>query len=507
MSAVPRGSAGAGLALSVRHLTRRFGGVVALKDVDIEVLPGGRHAVIGPNGAGKSTLFRVVSGEYAPSEGQVLLGERDISGLVPERVAALGVARSFQTSSLFPEYTVLENVVLAALAHTSARRDLWRPLAAHGAATRKATDTLALMGLADRAGALAGALSHGEQRQLELAMVLAQDPRLLLLDEPLAGLSTVEREHVMALIQALPAHLTLLLIEHDLPFCLAFADRITVLSNGEHLATGTPDEIRANPQVQAVYVGSALERQVRPARKEAAGQEAIPQEAVLSVRGLASGYGGTLAVEQVSLEVRPGEVVAVLGRNGMGKSTLLNTLMGWKQPLAGEIVLGGQQIGGLDPARLSKLGLALVPQGRRMLAELTVDEELRLALRPGQWTLARVYETFPRLRERQRSYTVNLSGGEQQMVAIGRALLQNPRVLLLDEPTEGLSPLMVTVVRDVLLGLRENGETMLLAEQNLDLALAVADRVYVLDHGQVVFSGEAGHLAENRVLVQELMGV
>ena len=136
-----------------------------------------------------------------------------------------------------------------------------------------------------------------------------------------------------------------------------------------------------------------------------------------------------------------------------------------------------------------------------------MDEELRLAARPGKWTLARVYETFPRLKERQRSLSTTLSGGEQQMVAIGRALLQNPRVLLLDEPTEGLSPLMVTVVRDVLLQLREAGETILLAEQNLDLALAVSDRVYVLDHGTVAFSGDAAHLSENRGLVQELMGV
>jgi branched-chain amino acid transport system ATP-binding protein len=494
--------AGTALALNVQHVTRRFGGVVALKDVSVKVAAGERHAIIGPNGAGKSTLFRVINGEYAPSEGQVLLGERDISGLAPDRVAALGVARSFQTSSLFPEDTVLENVILAVMAHTPARRGLWRPLSAHTGATDQARAALAHMGLTARADAMAGTLSHGEQRQLELAMVLAQKPQLLLLDEPLAGLSTVEREHVMQLIQGLPPELTILLIEHDLPFCLAFADQITVLSNGEHLATGTPDEIRSNEQVQAVYVGSALERQLQPTRTVTADQAVL-----LGVSGLNAGYGSTLAVDQVSLEVRPGEVVAVLGRNGMGKSTLLNTLMGWKKPLAGEVVFGGQQIGGLDPARLSRLGLALVPQGRRMLAELTVDEELRLSVRPGRWTLPRVYDTFPRLRERQRSYTTTLSGGEQQMVAIGRALLQNPRVLLLDEPTEGLSPLMVTVVRDVLLSLRESGETILLAEQNLDLALAVADRVYVLDHGQVVFSGDAGHLAGNRTLVQELMGV
>ncbi|WP_291424169.1 ATP-binding cassette domain-containing protein [Deinococcus sp.] len=491
-----------GIALDIENVTRRFGGVVALKDVTIHVPAGGRHAVIGPNGAGKSTLFRVTSGEYPPSEGHVLLDGRNVGGMSPNRVAALGLARSFQTSSLFTEDTVLENVVLAVLAHQSGRRDWWRPLAAQTQAARVAQAALERMGLSAQAHRPAGALSHGEKRQLELAMVLAQEPRLLMLDEPLAGLSAHEREHVMGLILNLPRELTTVLIEHDLAFCLDFADHLTVLSNGELLATGTPEEIRTNAEVQAVYVGSALERQGR-----VVSPESLAAAPVLQVSDLRAAYGSAVALGGVSLAVRPGEVVAVLGRNGMGKTTLMTTVMGWRKPTGGAVTLAGQDVTGLRASTLAARGLSLVPQGRRMMAELTVEEELRLALRPGKWTLARVYETFPRLKERQRSLSTTLSGGEQQMVAIGRALLQNPRVLLLDEPTEGLSPLMVTVVRDVLLQLRESGETILLAEQNLDLALAVADRVYVLDHGSVSFAGDAAHLAENRALVQELMGV
>lgn len=491
-----------GMALNVQNVTRRFGGLTALKDITIDVPAGARHAVIGPNGAGKSTLFRVVSGEYPPSEGTVTLDGRTVNGLPPNRVAALGLARSFQTSSLFVNDSVLENVVLSVMAHLQASKDFWRPLGSFRDATAKAEAALDRMGLREKEHELAANLSHGEMRQLELSMVLAQEPRILMLDEPLAGLSAHERDHVMNLILNLPRDLTIVLIEHDLPFCLEFADHVTVLSNGELLATGTPDEIRNNPEVQAVYVGSALERHGR----EVTAQQLAAQP-ILTAKNIGAAYGSAVALEDVSLEVRPGEVVAVLGRNGMGKTTLLTTMMGWRTPTHGQVVLNGKDLTKLRPSDHSHAGMALVPQGRRVLAELTVDEELRLAQRPGKWTLQRVYETFPRLKERQRSFSTTLSGGEQQMVAIGRALLQNPTVLLLDEPTEGLSPLMVTVVRDVLLQLRESGETILLAEQNLDLALAVADRVYVLDHGTVSFDGDAEHLAQNRELVQELMGV
>ncbi|PNY79918.1 ABC transporter [Deinococcus koreensis] len=493
-------NAGPGLALRVEGVSRSFGGVRALREVSLDVPAGARHAVIGPNGAGKSTLFRVVSGEAPPSAGAVSLDGRTITGLSPGRLAALGLARSFQTSSLFPQESVLDNVVLAALAGLPGRRQLWRPLSGQTEAIRRAQEALAGMGLAGRAFESAATLSHGEMRQLELAMVLAQRPRLLLLDEPLAGLSAPERERVANLILNLPRDLTLVLIEHDLAFCLRFADRITVLSGGEEVATGTPDEIRASAAVQAVYVGAALERPGRPSAP------ARPAP-LLRVGGLGAAYGRATALQGVSLEVGPGEVLAVLGRNGMGKTTLLTTLMGWRPAVHGTVTLAGQDVTALGPAERSRAGMALVPQGRRMLAGLSVDEELRLAARPGRWTLPHVYETFPRLHERRFSLSTTLSGGEQQMVAIGRALLQNPAVLLLDEPTEGLSPQLVGVVQGVLLQLRGAGETVLLAEQNLDLALAVADRVCVLDHGALAWAGDAAHLAGNRALVLELLGV
>ncbi|GHF43560.1 hypothetical protein GCM10017781_20000 [Deinococcus metalli] len=490
-----------GISLRAERVTRQFGGVTALRDVSVDVPPGQRHAVIGPNGAGKSTLFRVISGEHRPSAGRVTLDGRVVSGLPPERIAALGVARSFQTSSVFDEETVRHNVILALLAHTPRRRKLWQPLAGQGDLAERADDVLARVNLLGAAPRRAGELPHGARRQLELAMVLAQSPRLLLLDEPLAGLDGHERGEVMALLHSLPRDVTTVLIEHDLAFCLEFADHVTVLSNGEVIATGPPEHIRADAAVQAAYVGAA-----RGADRPAASPVAA-RPPVLDVQDLHAAYGSASALSGVSLDVRPGEVVAVLGRNGMGKTTLLTTLMGWRRPTGGHVRLEGQDVTGLPPAALAARGLALVPQGRRMLPGLTVAEELSVAARPGPWTPERVYGVFPRLRERQRSASTTLSGGEQQLVAIGRALMQNPRVLLLDEPSEGLSPAMVSALREVLQSLRAGGETIVLAEQHLDLALAVADRVYVLEHGTVAFEGDAAQFAGDRAMIQALLGV
>jgi len=466
-------------ALRVERVSKAFGGLLALAGVSLEVAPGERRAVIGPNGAGKSTLFKVVAGELRPTQGRVFLQGREVSGMPQERVARLGLGRTFQRSNAFPELLVWENVALARKAAQGQSAALTQRLAQEP----EVRAVLEEVGLVERANVAASQLSHGEKRQLEIAMALAQNPEVLLLDEPLAGLSGAERERIGELILGLDPQMTVLLVEHDLEYALKFAQRVTVLHYGEVMAEGRPEEIRQNPKVQEIYVGAgwALEAEA-PTPK---GTE------VLKGEGLAAGYGAMRVLSGVRLEVCQGEVVALLGRNGMGKTTLLSALMGLLSLQEGKVFFLGQEIGRLPTYRRAELGLALVPQGRRMFDGLSVEEELQMAAwgQRGRWTVERVQKVFPRLAERRRSPSKALSGGEQQMLAIARALLRNPRLVLMDEPTEGLSPLMVRQVAEVIRALKEEGETVLLAEQNVQMALSVADRVYILEHGQVVWEG------------------
>jgi branched-chain amino acid transport system ATP-binding protein len=246
-----------GTALATRELTRRFGGVVALNRVALEVNAGERHAIIGPNGAGKTTLFNVISGELLPSSGQVLLGGRSITGLAPHRVAALGLARTFQRNNLLQNLTAMENVRLAVQAHTAATRRWFAPIERLHELREAALALLARVGLDGRGAAPAGTLSHGEQRQLELAIALAGHPRVLLLDEPTSGMSPAETAGMTSLLSTLGREQTAVIIEHDMDVVFAIADRVTVLHLGEVLAGGTPDAVRANPRVQDVYLGTA----------------------------------------------------------------------------------------------------------------------------------------------------------------------------------------------------------------------------------------------------------
>jgi branched-chain amino acid transport system ATP-binding protein len=492
------GGARSSSALVVDKVTKRFGGVTALQAVSLNVQRGERRAIIGPNGAGKSTLFGVISGDTRPTSGEIEIEQRRTTGMPAERVARLGVARTFQTSSLFPECTALENVMLATLPVTRRACNVAPALNRLFENERAARGALDSVGLGERADVPAQTLSHGESRQLELAVAFVQRPDLLLLDEPLAGLAGSERERVGRLLLDLPRHMTVLLIEHDLDFAQTFADRMTVLDNGEVLAEGTPAQVRADPAVQAVYLGTGTSPVHRTRERG---------EALLEVRALSSGYGQAHVLDDVSISVGRGEVVAILGRNGMGKSTLLNSLMGFLPLRAGSVELAGIDLTRASALDRARAGIALVPQGRRMLFGLTVSEELALGSRPGAWTLDRVLELFPRLRDRMRNLSETLSGGEQQMVAIARALLRNPALLMMDEPSEGLSPALIKTLEAAIGSLRDDGETVLLAEQNVDLALAVADRVYVLERGKVVAHEPAAELAAHRSRLERSLGL
>jgi branched-chain amino acid transport system ATP-binding protein len=242
--------------LVTERLTRRFGGVLAVNGVSLIVEAGERHAVIGPNGAGKTTLFNLISGELLPSSGRVLLDGRPIAGLAPHKIAVRGLARTFQRNNLLLNLTALENVRLAVQAHTTATRRWLTPTERLRDLHEAALLLLARVGLVGRDGLAARALSHGEQRQLELAIAMAGLPRVLLLDEPTSGMSPAETAGMTALLSRLGREQTLVIIEHDMDVVFAIADRITVLHLGEVLAHGTPDEVRRNPRVQEVYLGA-----------------------------------------------------------------------------------------------------------------------------------------------------------------------------------------------------------------------------------------------------------
>ena len=228
---------------------------------------------------------------------------------------------------------------------------------------------------------------------------------------------------------------------------------------------------------------------------------------MLEVDGIHTYYGESHVLHGVSLRVAPGEAVALLGRNGAGKTTAIRSIVGFTPPRAGRVVFEGQAIERWPAYRIARRGLALVPQGRRIFAPLSVRENLLLGARSEGWTLERVFELFPRLRERQAQLGGTLSGGEQQMLAIGRALLTNGRLLLLDEPSEGLAPLIVREIGTTLQALKAERLSLLLVEQNYHLALRVADRVYVMNKGQIVYQGTPAGLEANEEVKRRYLGV
>jgi len=251
--------ASVGVLLSAKNLTKRFGGLAAVNEVSVDLWRDRIHAVIGPNGAGKSTLTNLLSGDLAPTSGRIMLAGQDITGWSPEKISRQGLGRSYQKTNIFAPFTVWENVRLAAQSRDA--QQPWNPLrwlqsaGKSATALERATRAIELAGLGDRRNVIAGASSHGEQRQLEIAMTLATEPQVLLLDEPLAGMGVAEAERMVELLLKLKADHAILLVEHDMDAIFALADHLTVMVNGQVIASGTPAAVRADRGVQAAYLG------------------------------------------------------------------------------------------------------------------------------------------------------------------------------------------------------------------------------------------------------------
>ena len=491
--------------LTVSKLDRRFGSLVVAQDISLEVHPYRLHSLIGPNGAGKTTFFNMMTGILPPDAGTIVFDGHDVTRLPMHRRIRLGMARSFQILSVFPNLTTFENVRVAVQAKDPRQRGLWRDAQAYDDLNARTWSLLAAVGLEDRAADPCASLSHGQRRLLEIAVTLATDAKLLLLDEPLAGLAEADRQVVGALIRKLADSHAVLLIEHDIDRVLALSDRITVLHQGRLIADGPPAEVGKNPDVIAAYMGA--ERIVTPAPPSAAERaEHAAATPLLVMDKVSAGYAGSTVLEDLSLVVHEGEAVALLGRNGVGKTTTLKAITGTVRCSAGSIAFAGAEVANARPYETNRKGVSLVPEGRRLFPNLTVLDNLRIAMRPGGASLDDVFALFPKLKLLQRSKAESLSGGERQMLAIARALVMPARVILLDEPFEGLAPAIVKEVMDALAKLRGK-VAMVIVEHHAETVLPLVDRAYVLVNGRVAFEGTAKSLEDNPELQARLLGV
>jgi ABC-type branched-subunit amino acid transport system ATPase component/ABC-type branched-subunit amino acid transport system permease subunit len=490
-----------GTVLQVESMAKHFGGIRAVADARLSLRAGEVHALIGPNGAGKTTLFNLISGLFPPDAGTVRLNGKEIQRLAANRICRQGLTRSFQITNLFKGLSIYENLRLSLQACHPARFNIWRDIDSLAEVHAQTAELVKFLGLEGIESIEGGELSYGGQRLVDLGIALGSKPQVLLLDEPLAGLAAAERERVSNLVKSVAASIPVLIVEHDIDRVLGFSHRVTVMNQGEVLMAGTPDEVRSDRRVQEIYTGTGTPPRVDRAAHGAgvrSASEARERAQLLRFESVNAFYGKSHILNDATLDVRDGEIVALLGRNGAGKSTLLKTLAGLVPPASGRIEFEGHAIAGLPAPDIARLGIGYVPQGRGLFAGMTVAENLALGRlaratdgRHGVvWTEEKIYEYFPRLKERMHVAADYLSGGEQQMAAVARALSGNVKLLLLDEPFEGLSPAVVQELFRVFDRLRAH-TSIVIVEHNLDLVLALADRVFALERGAVFHQGPA----------------
>ena len=439
-----------GLLLDVQHVTMRFGGITAVNDLSMRIPTGSITGLIGPNGAGKTTAFNVISGFYNPQEGDILFKGHSVKGFPPHRICRAGMARTFQNIRLFGSETALENVMVGC--QVRRKRQWWMPVFSLPNARReeeeireKAKGLIHRLALDSYMNEKASSLPYGAQRRLEIARALATSPDFLLLDEPAAGMNPQESTELMRFIRHIRDEfdLTILLIEHDMKVVMGVCQYIWVMEYG-------------------------------------------------------------------------------IGANGAGKSSVIRSISGLVKDTKGEVLFTPaardgseprtERLLGKSPEDIIRRGISVSPEGRRILPHLTVEENLMLGayIRNDKEGIAQdidwVYSLFPRLRERSWQKGGTLSGGEQQMLAVGRALMSRPDLVMLDEPSLGLAPLLVREIFDIILKINAEGKTVLLVEQNALAALSIAHYAYVLEVGRVVAEAPGQELLKDPKVKEAYLG-
>ncbi|RFA12095.1 hypothetical protein B7R22_16810 [Subtercola boreus] len=483
--------------LRVDGLTRRFGGVTALDNLSFTMTDGEKLAIIGPNGAGKSTLLKLIAGQDRASAGSIWLdGQGQVEKNSAHEMTRSGIALARQVPRPLGSLTVSENIRIGVAAGRS-RSEV--------SGAQRLEQVLELSGLARVRNRVAGTLPLLDLKRLEVAKALSSSPRIILLDEVSAGLNEVELDAAIDLISSIHAAGTsIMLVEHVQRVIHRLADRVLVLNWGALLAEGTPAEVTANDEVRRVYLGAG-----RPAESDrVATVTTSPQvdrratDGGLAISGLKVRRGRLVVLEDVSFTVTPGEVVAVLGSNGAGKTTLAQSISGILRSDTGLILWDGTDIAALSSAQRARLGIAHCQEGRKLFPGMTVRQNLELggfgqSARELRTRAADVFDLFPMLAERSNQIATTMSGGQQQLLAIGRALMGRPKLILCDEVTLGLSPKVADEIYIALRSAAAQGTSLVLVEQDAARCLSVATHAYVLARGRVVYDGPSRDLTDD----------
>jgi ABC-type branched-subunit amino acid transport system ATPase component/ABC-type branched-subunit amino acid transport system permease subunit len=492
--------------LEASDVTVKFSGVTAVDHVDLSVATGEFVAVIGANGAGKTTLFNAISG-YVPSAGTVRLAGEDVSRMEATRLARAGISRTFQIPRLANQLTVWENVLLGSLldsGRVEAQDRAWLIIEA--------------LGLVDVAYETVERLGPGTRRRVEIARVVATRPRVILLDEALAGMSSEEIVEVAGAVAALRDWGVegVVAVEHVLSAVRDLADRMLALDFGKVVAEGTPEEVLAHEEVVNSYLGTGAVAAADEAAEQigaapAVAQLAAPSGKAMVVEDLIAGYGQVRVLWNVDLRLEPGEFIGVLGASGAGKTTLCRALTGACTVHEGTVALDAASIAGKPAHVVARMGVSHVPSSRELFPDLSVEDNLRLGAVDwrGETTerlLGEVLQLFEELEPLRGRNAGSLSGGQQQMVAIGRALMREPSLLILDEPSTGLAPIVVQRLMNVLRVLADRGVAVMVVEQNAVETLRAVDRAYVLQEGRIVFKGTAEKIKDDPRLAGAYLG-
>ena len=538
--------------LRASNVSLSFDGIKAVRDVSFSIKDKEFLGLMGPNGAGKTSLLNCLARIYDPTSGHIHFEDTDLLSLSTDQIVKLGITRTFQDLNFFntiPDMLVIDYVRLGQFGKTknslfsdglglrasrskewaskkSARRilEFFRELRESLEPPQIDRGFPILYGkqgfadLIDVEYQPIESLSFAWRRRLDLARALVSKPRLILLDEPAQGLPPSEIENLGEIFKKIRSEFGMsgLIVEHNMSLLLEISDRVMVMNSGEKLMEGTPLEVKNNKEVIEVYLGKEKTLEEKPENKLSVQRTGDAKtEEVLKVSNLDVFYGRAQALFSVSVELFTHQIASVLGTNGSGKSTLLKAISGAEKPSFGEILVMGKYVPLGWPELSAEAGLQYVPQGHVIFPDMTVLNNLKVAsYLPSKkknynfkLNLERVIRFFPQLRDLLKVEATKLSGGQQQMLAIAQALIAEPQILLLDEPSLGLAPVYVDILFDTIqLISKEEGLSILLVEQNVAKALEISDYIYILNAGILSGEGTSKKFKEDPSLIFKRLG-